>query len=85
MIPNAPRGIDRTLLAWLSQVFLSSQPPIIPMRPGIFDNLPATPATGQIVVVTDSMTGTWGATVTGGGAIPVIAWFNGTNWTVVGA
>ncbi len=38
---------------------------------------------GALAVVTDSSTATWGATVTGGGANRVLAYCNGTNWTVV--
>jgi hypothetical protein len=39
---------------------------------------------GALVVVTDSNTATWGATVAGGGANRVLAYCNGTNWTVAG-
>ena len=48
-----------------------------------FANLPAG-ATGMFRVVTDSNTNTWGATIAGGGANVVLAWYNGSNWTVVG-
>jgi hypothetical protein len=34
--------------------------------------------------VTDSILPTWGATVTGGSTNHVLAYCNGTNWTVVG-
>ena len=37
---------------------------------------------GAISPVSDSSTATWGATVTGGGANHVLAYCNGTNWTV---
>lgn len=37
-----------------------------------------------IAAITDSTTITWGATITGGGANPVIGMCDGTNWTVVG-
>lgn len=48
-----------------------------------FATLPASPTTGQTAVVTDSTVNTWGTAITvGGGAIPVLAFFNGTNWTV---
>lgn len=43
-----------------------------------------TPVAGTMVVITDSSTNTWGATVAGGGANVVLAWYNGTNWTVIG-
>lgn len=49
-----------------------------------YANRPATPAIGMIVCITDSNTATWGATIAGGGANNVIAFYNGTNWTVVG-
>lgn len=39
---------------------------------------------GAVSPVTDSSTATWGATVTGGGANHVLAYCNGTNWTVIG-
>ena len=48
-----------------------------------FSALPATPVEGMIVPVTDSSTATWGDTITGGGANHVLAYFNGTNWTVM--
>ena len=51
-----------------------------------FAALPGSPTLGQIVCVTDSTVNTWGATITvGGGTYFVLAWWNGTNWTVVGA
>jgi len=39
---------------------------------------------GQLAVVSDSTTATWGATITGGGANVVLAFCNGTNWKVAG-
>jgi hypothetical protein len=44
-----------------------------------------TAAAGAVTYITDSNTATWGATVAGGGANKVLAWYNGTNWTVIGA
>jgi len=41
--------------------------------------------TGAIITITDSSTATWGATISGSGANTVLAWYNGSNWTVVGA
>lgn len=35
-------------------------------------------------VITDSNTDTWGATVAGGGSFKILAFYNGTNWTVAG-
>ncbi len=51
----------------------------------VFSQLPTVPATGMLRVVTDSNTTTWGATIAGGGTDAVLAWYNGTNWTVMGA
>jgi hypothetical protein len=48
-----------------------------------FAGLP-TPVEGMLVAVTDSNTVTWGATIAGGGANHVLAYYNGTNWTVAG-
>jgi hypothetical protein len=44
-----------------------------------------TAAAGAVAYITDSNTATWGATVAGGGANAVLAWYNGANWTVMGA
>lgn len=49
-----------------------------------FANLPAAPVEGMLVAVTDSTTVVWGATITGTGANHVLAYYNGTNWTVAG-
>lgn len=54
-------------------------------NPVTFANVPGTPVEGMLVTVTDSSTATWGATITGGGANRVLAYFNGTNWTVAAA
>lgn len=50
-----------------------------------FANLPASPVEGMMQAVTDSTTATWGATITGGGSNHVLAYYNGTNWTVAAA
>lgn len=50
-----------------------------------FASLPASPTKGMIAVVTNSSVATWGATATGGGALSVLTWYNGTNWTVIGS
>ena len=50
-----------------------------------FASLPAAPAAGMIAYVTNSNTATWGATIAGGGTNKVLAFYNGTNWTVSGA
>ncbi len=42
------------------------------------------PNTGRQLVITDSNTVTWGATIAGMSTNAVEAWCNGSNWTVVG-
>lgn len=49
-----------------------------------FASVPATPVEGMLVGVTDSNTAAWGANIAGGGANHVLAYYNGTNWTVAG-
>jgi len=49
-----------------------------------FANRPSTPVEGMMLGITDSTTDTWGATITGGGSLHVLAYYNGTNWTVFG-
>ena len=50
-----------------------------------YAQLPGSPTLGQVVCVTDATVNTWGAAITtGGGAHFVLAWFNGTQFTVVG-
>jgi hypothetical protein len=49
-----------------------------------YANRPPSPTTGNQACFTDSNTTIWGATIAGGGASNVMAWYNGTNWTVVG-
>jgi hypothetical protein len=45
-------------------------------------NLPAAPVEGMIVPVTDCNTNVWGAAVAAGGANHVLAYYNGSGWTV---
>jgi len=50
--------------------------------------LPASPVVGMVTRVTDGDSGlTFGNTVvnSGAGATPYLVWYNGTNWTVIGA
>jgi len=56
------------------------------VKPVTFANLPAASSTieGAIAAVTDSNTNTWGGTISGGGSNHVLAYCNGTNWTVAG-
>lgn len=49
-----------------------------------YANLPSSPVEGMLRGVSNSNTNTWGATIAGGGSNHVLAYFNGTNWTVVG-
>lgn len=49
----------------------------------VFASLPAA-QTGMLAVVTDSNTVTWGATIAGSGANTVLAFYDGSNWTVAG-
>lgn len=53
---------------------------------GTFSALPACAAgtEGMMGAVTDSTTAAWGATITGTGANHVLAYCDGTNWTVAG-
>lgn len=48
-----------------------------------FASLP-TGVAGMMMYVSDSNTNTWGATVAGGGANKVLAFYNGSAWTVAG-
>jgi hypothetical protein len=52
--------------------------------PTLFSNLPtcALGTQGMLKPVSDSTTKTWGATITGGGSDHVLAYCDGTNWTV---
>jgi hypothetical protein len=56
------------------------------VKPVAYSALPAASSTieGAIAAVTDSSTNTWGATISGGGSNHVLAYCNGTNWTVAG-
>lgn len=58
--------------------------PVLRTSKYVFANLPTSPAEGSIAYVIDSTTNVWGATITGGGSIQVLAWWNGSEWTVFG-
>lgn len=80
-ILNLPAPSSNTSPARLQDLVTSSL-----LTSSVFSLLP-TPTTGNrgtLSVVTDSTTNTWGATITGGGANVVLAWSNGTAWTVIG-
>jgi hypothetical protein len=49
-----------------------------------FANLPPSPQTGMVACVSDSTVNTWGSTIVGGGTMKVLAFYNGTTWTVAG-
>jgi hypothetical protein len=56
------------------------------LKPGLFSVLPtcASGTEGTHGAVTDSTTNTWGATITGSGSNHVLAYCDGSNWTVAG-
>lgn len=54
------------------------------LTPTAFADLPTPSAAGMITCVSDSNTVVWGAVIAGGGANVVLAFFNGTSWTVAG-
>jgi len=49
-----------------------------------FATLPATPAAGTIAFITDGSIATWGSNAAGGGTTPMLLWFNGAAWKVMG-
>lgn len=49
--------------------------------PTVFSGLPAG-VEGSMAVVTDASVNTWGTVIAGGGANRVLAYYNGTAWTV---
>ena len=55
------------------------------LTPVAFANLPMSPAAGMLACVNDSTVNTWGAVVVGSGTETVLAFYNGTHWTVAGA
>jgi len=61
-------------------------PSVSPLKNQNFSALPSCAANyfGSTAAVADSTTNTFGATITGSGADPVLAFCNGTNWTVIG-
>jgi hypothetical protein len=52
--------------------------------PSAYSSLPAcvSGTEGQLAPVTDSTVNTWGATISGGGTFHVLAYCDGTNWSV---
>ncbi len=74
-VVKAVNGLQQILAPAVSKIFQ--------VTVGTFASLPAG-AEGMMAGVTDSTTTTWGATITGGGANHVLAYFNGSAWTVAG-
>lgn len=57
---------------------------VLTLTPTAFGSLPVSPTFGMVASVSDSNTVTWGATISGGSTNKVLAFYNGTNWTVIG-
>jgi hypothetical protein len=55
------------------------------LTPVAFADLPASITRGTIACVSDSTVNTWGSIIAGGGTLTVLAFYNGSAWTVVGA
>jgi hypothetical protein len=55
------------------------------LTPVTFASLPAPITTGAIACISDSTVNTWGSVIAGSGTHTVLAFYNGANWTVVGA
>ncbi len=78
---NGPTTLGGTLT-----VTAVSGPSTVQIAKGLFADLPACASgtEGMMSPVRDSSTAVWGATITGSSTNHVLAWCNGTNWTVVG-
>lgn len=48
-----------------------------------FAKLPSPFRTGMVACISDSTVNTWGSVIAGGGLFTVLAFYNGTNWTVL--
>lgn len=57
----------------------------VALKPITFADRVPGPGVGMVACYTDSTVNTFGATVAGGGSNNVLAWYNGSNWTVIGA
>lgn len=89
--PNSLTSIgDRLTTVALADIDIFG---IVPRLGGqVFVGLP-TPAAGMYAYITDGLAAncgdsactTWGTTITGGGgSLKLLAWYNGTNWTLIG-
>lgn len=82
--PGAPAQAFLTVLSQISPALyaLVQATKTNPVTSYTFATLPASPGTGTLAVVTDSNTVVWGANIAGGGTNTVLAFFNGSHWTV---
>lgn len=78
-VPTDP-NLSREMTHFLDEVWRDVT--MVSAIPVAFGSLPSDPKVGMLRVVTDSNTATWGATVAPLGANKVLAFYNGTNWTV---
>jgi hypothetical protein len=74
------RLVDAVWALWFSKLVIEMNARVTPI---LADQLPPIPTEGMVRPVTDSTTAVWGATITGGGALHVLGYFDGTNWTVM--
>jgi hypothetical protein len=73
-VAQAVNGLQQTVAPAIARVLSVV---VVP-----FSGLPAPAIEGMFAGVNDSNTATWGATIAGGGSNHVLAYFNGTVWTV---
>ena len=93
-MPTLPSARGNPFDQWLNaadsptfaSVTVTSVTGVASMRltPTAFASLPAAPVEGMLASVNDSNTVTWGATIAGSSTNKVLAYYNGTNWTVAG-
>lgn len=57
---------------------------VLTLTPVAFASLPGSPTFGMVASVSDSNTIVWGAAIAGGSTNKVLAFYNGSNWTVAG-
>lgn len=74
-----------TTIRATTTISAASGPSLLQVVKGTFASLPtcATGIEGTMSPVTDSSTAVWGATITGSSTNHVLAYCNGTNWTVM--
>lgn len=77
---TSPVGTSTTYCA--SEALVASSRGVL--TPSLFAGLAACASgtEGRLAAVTNSSTASYGATITGGGSNHVLAYCNGTNWTV---